>query len=856
MKRFWSYGPAAIAVAAAALLAACGGHGGSNGPLPNAPMPMVMPSSVSPADIPVKPMAMTAVQPASAMPLARADGDIQSLGYTQIPGTASQAAASPDGTLWVLAAGAAGADKAIWHYNKGSWVNIPGAATQISVAPDGSLYAINSGGGTYHYQNSAWTSLGGGASALAAASDGSVYVLSNAGAGPDRAIWQNKAGTWTQKPGAGTVISASWDWGTYTSANGTFAPSGIYIINSAGNIYYLNADGTTYASLPGSASSVAATTGGGLFALGYPTNAGGNPLYYNNLSTGAWSIPGGSGISISSNGQALYVIATNGAIYQAPVTPVTSPAPSATLPPIEFVSRTSGNHYWGPWSSANAFNFPVQSGYNGTGITVAIIIDAVPSMSDMTYQMNFFGVNRTGQITTRPVDGGGTNPDQDGEATLDAETIAGGSPGANVIIYNIPDLSNAHIVDAYNAVISDGRANVLSMSFGGCEYNGSKSVENPIFNTMNAAGIAIVAASGDSGNACYYNGTLWPTGPQSPASDPNIIGVGGTQTDPSTDTIVSNAIWNDCNGTPPSSKGDNCMSSGGVSGYFTPPPYQVGLAGTVSSGRDVPDISLPGDGVLIRFQGANYSFGGTSWSAPLSAALIAQIYQYCQVTAMPNAVRMFYDTFSAVGYAAFDDVTTGNDQYFDANAPNYSAAAGYDLVGGIGQPLGMPIAQHICPGRVFSPLGGGMRVATSAVLSKLPAQARTFDDRIDLRDIPGLVDAGPRAGDATTRLVVAMRPTSTVHQDEATVASELAKAGFTIVQRFPNAGAVDIEGPASLVSSYFGTALHDYRQPGFGARFANVTPITIPASIAPFVNGVITDDLVTKSYGPVRKVRV
>ena len=840
-----------LALFCAAALAACSGHGGGGAIPPASGAFLTKPPSVSPASIAPAPMS-SARPDAAAMANARPDSTLQSLGYSQLPGSAVQVASSADGTLWALSSAPAGPDKYIWKYANNAWSGISGQASQIAVAPNGTLYAINSGGGTWRYSSGAWTPLGGGASYITVGADGSVDVLSNGGAGPDRAIWQNKNNVWTQQPGSGTQLVASWDWGTYAAGSGTASPGGLYVINSVGAIYYLNTNGT-YATLPGAAAALAPTTSGGVFALAYPGSAGGTEVYYYNYSDNSWTPQPGTGVGLSSNGQNLYVLSSSGGIYKAPVTPINSPAPSATLKPIEYASQSHpGWKYWGPWSSANAFQFPVQSGYNGTGETVAVIIDAVPSQSDMAYYLNLFQVTRTGQISSRPVDGGGLNPDTEGEATLDAETIAGISPGANLIIYNIPDLSNQHIVDAYNAVLSDGRANILSMSFGGCEGTSSKTIDHPIFDQMNTAGIAIVASSGDSGNACYFNGTTWPNGAQSPASDPNIIGVGGTETDPSTDTILSNAIWNDCAG---SSKGDNCISSGNVSVQFTPPPYQVGLAGTVTSGRDVPDIAFPGDGVLIRWTGGNYAFGGTSWSAPLTAGLLAQIYQYCQVTSMPNAIKMFYNTFGAMGYTAFDDVTVGNNEYFDTIAPSYSAAAGYDLVGGIGQPLGMQVATHICPSRVFSPLDGGFRLAAAAV-QQLPAEARVDDNRIDLRNVPGLTDLGVRAPDSQTRIAVAIRATASVHRDEAAVVSTLADAGFTIVQRWPNAGVVDVAAPASVVARYFGTTFHDYAQVGRGTRFANVAPLTIPASIAPYVQGVITDDLVMKSHGPLRKERV
>ncbi|MDQ2992685.1 MAG: protease pro-enzyme activation domain-containing protein, partial [Candidatus Eremiobacteraeota bacterium] len=84
------------------------------------------------------------------------------------------------------------------------------------------------------------------------------------------------------------------------------------------------------------------------------------------------------------------------------------------------------------------------------------------------------------------------------------------------------------------------------------------------------------------------------------------------------------------------------------------------------------------------------------------------------------------------------------------------------------------------------------------------------------------------------------------------VVSRLREAGFSITQQYSNAMLVEAEAPASTVARYFGTSLHDYMQAGRGTRFANVTTLTIPAAIAAYVQGIVSDDLVTASHGPLR----
>jgi hypothetical protein len=280
---------------------------------------MGMPKSASPAFIHPAPMAKTALQAPGGMTSPRSiTRDIQGLHWSEIPGSASQVAASADGSIWVLSTQPSGPDKYIWHYASGSWTNISGEASQLAVAPNGTLYAINSGGGTYAYDGGTWTALGGGASGITTVADGSFYVLSNGNtAGSDQAIWHNVGGAWSQVPGSGLTITGSFDTGSYTLPGGTVSPGGFYILNSQGSIYYENTGGG-FAQLPANSSALAPTTVGGVFALGYPANAGGNALYFYDLTAPGWSAQSGAGVSLSSNAGKLYVIGASGAIYASP----------------------------------------------------------------------------------------------------------------------------------------------------------------------------------------------------------------------------------------------------------------------------------------------------------------------------------------------------------------------------------------------------------------------------------------------------------------------------------------------------------------------------------------------------------
>lgn len=842
-----------VCVTAALLLAACSGGGHASLP-PRAPtagnMNTLMPKSVSPALVKPAPMASTVPLPASAMRSPRTtDTALQGLNWTQMTGSASQVVAAGDGSIWVLSDQPSGStDKYIWHFANNAWTNIPGMASRIAVTPGGNLYAVNSGGGTYLYntQTAQWTALGGGALDVTAAADGSTYVLSNAGSGPDYAIWHNEQGVWTQVPGAGVRLAASLDTGTYT-AGATLTPGGLYVINSAGSIYYHDPV-NGWIGFPGAASDIAPTSYGGLFVLAYPNNSAGEQIYYFDLDNPQWQAQPGQAKSMSIAGGHLYVVASNGAIYSTNAQPVAGS--------VWTKSNPSGYNAWTPYDIGNAYQFPASAGYDGKGETVAIVIDAVPDPNDTSTYLNYVGITRRGQIASEPVDGGGAT-DTEGEATLDLQTIAGLAPGANVMIYNVPSLSGSHLIDAYNQVLADGNANVVSMSYGGCEWQGVDQVVAPIFAQMAAQGIAAVASSGDTGNQCYNGGT-YVLGAENPASDPSVIGVGGTETGTpfGGGSVVGTVVWNDCPN--PITKAENCMGGGGVSGNaanafagYPIPSFQQGIAGEASTSlRNVPDIALPADNDLSYMNSAGgwIGNGGTSWSAPMIAAMVSEIYEYCGVTAVHNPVTMFYTAFADDGYNDFVDVTSGSNSFM-GQTPAYTGGTGFDNISGIGEPLGLSIAQRLCPNNrptMIRPASHGY----VALQERAPATPRVMQNVVRPSGAP---DLGERAASAPTRIALVMRQTPTIAQDEQTVIADLRGAGFSIVRTFSNHLVVDAQAPASVVERYFGTRIHDFAQGRYGTHFANTQPDVLPASIAPYVNGVLTQDLVLARGIPVHR---
>lgn len=545
-------------------------------------------------------------------------------------------------------------------------------------------------------------------------------------------------------------------------------------------------------------------------------------------------------------------------------TPTPTPAPSplhgAGLPLAGPTQASNGG--WLPAGVAQALNFPVQQGWDGTGQTIAVVIDSNVLQTDLNAFFAAAGITRTGTITTvavSPLPAPTINPNAQDEATLDVETVAGLAPGANVIIYEIQDLSDPSITNGYNQVVSDGKAFVVNSSFGGCEGPPfTPPAEDTVIASGAAKGIAWLASAGDNGNSC--DGTA--VGAGWPASNPHVMGVGGTETDSSRGfDLTSNKVWNDksCSGN------SQCAGGGGVSQLYTLPAYQstAGLLtvcespgfGAPCSGtmRNTPDFSLPAEFVAIFEKGAWGALNGTSWSSPEAAALFSELYQYCGASggAIPGVAEPAGIPYYVFGKspADFIDVNWGNNQWA-TTTPFYTADPGYDDAGGLGVPFGSAFIQTACPNR--APAAGLSRTRmalSSAMYQTSHAGAYTVDVTPRVRDI---TDEGQRGAAEPTAIQVVIQPQDAA-SNEAAVISALQSAGFTIAQTFPNHLVVNATAPSATVEQFFRTRIHNVWQSRYGARYMPATQIVVPASIAPYAFRVTLDNVIT--HHPLLSVR-
>ncbi|MBV9269666.1 MAG: hypothetical protein JO165_01125 [Candidatus Eremiobacteraeota bacterium] len=357
-----------------------------------------------------------------------------------------------------------------------------------------------------------------------------------------------------------------------------------------------------------------------------------------------------------------------------------TPAPGGCTGSAALNGPLSNSHGWLTTGVAKAFDYPVQHGCNGSGTTVAIEIDTPMNSSDLTSYLSAAGVTRTGTLTNVAVDGGGNASSSDySETALDSETIGGLAPGANIRVYNFPDLSDQHIEDGYNQAVSDGLASVVNSSFGGCESADTSfaNTTNSIAQQAAAKGITFSASSGDSGSS-ECSGS---TGVSAPAGDPYFVSVGAVNF---TSNSSTGALTSITTGTDSS---NGFSSGGGVSTVFALPSYQSGVSGMITSGRNQPDVSLPGVGVMVVVNGVQETFDGTSWSSPEFVSLIAETNQLHN-TKVGFVNPTLYSIFTSSGYTDYTDVTTGSNGA-------YSAKTGYDQTTGIGAPKGWALANAI-----------------------------------------------------------------------------------------------------------------------------------------------------------------
>jgi kumamolisin len=316
----------------------------------------------------------------------------------------------------------------------------------------------------------------------------------------------------------------------------------------------------------------------------------------------------------------------------------------------------------------------------GRGQTIAILIDTFPADADLT---KFWQINHSAatlqQIQKINVKGGPL-PAQEGEETLDVEWASGVAPGANVRVYASGSLAFVDLDMALDRILADlpGQPGMrqLSISLGLGETflggpQGEVATQHQKLLRLAAAGVNVFVSSGDAGSNPDDTGhnSTGPTQAEYEASDPFVVGVGGTSLGLAPNgSVATETGWP--------------ASGGGKSIFFGRPIWQKGAGVPPGNERLVPDVSLaadPNEGALLVFHGRVTQIGGTSWSAPVWAGFCALINEARSKAGKPLLPFLNPIIFPLMGTSCFRDIRTGSNGAFDAGP-------GYDLVTGIGVP--------------------------------------------------------------------------------------------------------------------------------------------------------------------------
>lgn len=343
----------------------------------------------------------------------------------------------------------------------------------------------------------------------------------------------------------------------------------------------------------------------------------------------------------------------------------------------------SGPHGgFSPNDLVTAYNLSSVSA-DGTNEIIALFELADYKKSDISAYTNYFGLPSP-KLKKILVDGG-SGTGIDAEVTLDIELALALAPQSSVYVYEGPNTDQG-VLNTYNRIATDNFAKQVSTSWGigeGLVNASFLRAENAIFKQMAVQGQTIYAAAGDSGAYDNYPSSSKTLMVDDPASQPYIVGVGGTKllVNAATGAYESELVWNNGLG-----KG---AGGGGVSGVWPIPSWQTQVSTLYSkTQRNVPDVALnadPNTGYAIYYKGQWQIFGGTSCAAPLWAAFTARVNQELSAAQKP-ALGFANPTFYAIGNGStylsnFYDVVTGNNLYYQANV-GYDNASGWGSFNG------------------------------------------------------------------------------------------------------------------------------------------------------------------------------
>ena len=388
-----------------------------------------------------------------------------------------------------------------------------------------------------------------------------------------------------------------------------------------------------------------------------------------------------------------------------------------------------------PYQMRHAYNIDtlINAGFDGRGKTI-VIVDAFQSpniVQQLNFYNSFYGLPSLNGLGGAPDPSLGTftqvAPDgltpfdpTDGnmigwaeEISLDVLWAHAIAPGADIVLVLAKTNDDADILSATKYAVDHNLGDVISQSFGeneSCVDSKLLAAEHKLFARATLKHITLIASSGDEGAAqMTCDGSSWVQAASSPASDPLVTAVGGTElhaarycltslgcdpsANPAPGTYQSEVAWNEF---------DSISTGGGFSVLYGAPLYQFGSIPFKEKQRGAPDVSynaavLHGVLTYLNIPGISpgfYRFGGTSAGSPQWAAILAIADQKASRSlGFVNATLYLFSLFPKNYSAMFHDVTSGTNsavEYDILNNPvtvlGFNAGTKWDATTGLGSP--------------------------------------------------------------------------------------------------------------------------------------------------------------------------